>query len=73
MLILFYYTILMISKIVALILGVVICVIYGVNIQKRKTIVLNSSRMKKLNNNIIKVDNRCFRIDKKTNKCEKKN
>ena len=63
----------MISKIVALILGVVICVIYGVNIQKRKTIVLNSSRMKKLNNNIIKVDNRCFRIDKKTNKCEKKN
>jgi hypothetical protein len=73
LLILFYYTILMISKIVALILGVVICVIYGVNIQKRKTIVLNSSRMKKLNNNIIKVDNRCFRIDKKTNKCEKKN
>ena len=61
----------MISKILALVLGVVICVVYGVNIQTRKTIVLNSSRMKKLNNNIIQVDNRCFRIDKKTDKCEK--
>ena len=62
----------MISKILALVLGVVICVVYGINIQKRKTIILNSSRMKKLNNNIIKVDNRCFRIDKKSDKCEKK-
>ena len=62
----------MISKIAALVIGVVICIVYGINLQKRKTIILNSSRMKKLNNNIIKVDNRCFRIDKKTNTCDKK-
>lgn len=60
----------MISKIVSVLLGAAICVIYGYNLDKRKTIILNSKRMKRLNKNIIKVDNRCFRIDKDADKCE---
>lgn len=62
----------MISKLISFVLGVLIIVFYGTNLSQRKTIVLNSSRMKKLNDSIIKVDNRCFRIDKKTDTCDKK-
>ena len=61
----------MISKITSIILGVLICGIYRYNLQKRKTIILNSGKMKRLNKNIIKVDNRCFKIEENTdNKCE---
>ena len=44
---------------------------YGKTLSDRKTIVLNSSRMKRLNNDIIKVDNRCYKLDKAVEKCEK--
>ena len=72
MLILFYYTILMLNKISAVVLGVILCYLYGKNLFERKTIVLNSSRMKRLNNDIIKVDNRCYRIDEEVERCESK-
>ena len=60
----------MYSKVVAVILGIILCVVYGRNLFNRKTIVLNSSRMKRLTNNVIKVDNTCYRIDKTASKCE---
>ena len=60
----------MISELLSAIFGIVITVIYAYNLSLRKTIILNSKRMKKLNNNIIKVDNRCYRIDESNDKCE---
>lgn len=64
MFILFYFSILMLDKLFSFILGTLICIAYGKNIFERKTIILNSSRMKRLNNNVIKVDNRCYKFDK---------
>lgn len=61
----------MFKESVALIVGVILCGLYGKHLFERKTIILNSSRMKKLNGNIIKVDNRCYRLDN-SEKCEKK-
>ena len=61
----------MLNKVSAVILGVLLCYMYGKTLSDRKTIVLNSSRMKRLNNDIIKVDNRCYRVDKNVEKCEK--
>ena len=49
--ILFYNTILMLNKVSAVVLGVLLCFMYGKTLFDRKTIVLNSSRMKRLNNN----------------------
>lgn len=48
----------------SIILGIIICYMYGKNLFERKTIILNSSRMKRLNKNVIKVDNRCYKFDK---------
>ena len=62
----------MYNKLIAVILGLVLLSLYGINLFNRKTIVLNSTRMKKLTNDVIKVDNKCYRIDKKATKCEKK-
>ena len=62
----------MFNKVSAVVLGIVLLWLYGTNLFNRKTIVLNSSRMKKLTNNVIKVDNKCFRIDKTASKCESK-
>jgi hypothetical protein len=62
----------MYNKIAAVVLGLVLLWLYGNNLFNRKTIVLNSSRMKKLTNNVIKVDNKCYRIDKTASKCESK-
>jgi len=64
MLILFYFSILMLDKLFSIILGIIICFMYGKNLFERKTIILNSSRMKRLNKNVIKVDNRCYKFDK---------
>ena len=61
----------MLNKVSAVILGVLLCYMYGKTLSDRKTIVLNSSRMKRLNNDIIKVDNRCYKLDKAVEKCEK--
>jgi hypothetical protein len=61
----------MLKESVALVVGVILCGLYGKNLFERKTIILNSSRMKKLNGNIIKVDNRCYRLDN-SEKCDKK-
>ena len=61
----------MLNKVSAVVLGVLLCYMYGRTLFDRKTIVLNSSRMKRLNNDIIKVDNRCYRVDKNVEKCEK--
>lgn len=63
----------MLSYILSIILGIVLCILYGINIFDRKTIILNSSRMKRLNDNIIKVDNRCYKLDKDEDvkKCSK--
>ena len=60
----------MISKILSVVLGIVLVSIYAYNLSLRKTIILNSKRMKKLNNNVIKVDNRCYRIDESSSKCD---
>ena len=62
----------MLNKISAVVLGVILCYLYGKNLFERKTIVLNSSRMKRLNDDIIKVDNRCYRIDEEVERCESK-
>ena len=62
----------MYKQIFAVVLGVVLSILFAKNLADRKTIVLNSSRMKKLNDNIIKVDNRCYRIDKEVSKCDTK-
>ncbi len=62
----------MLNKITAIVLGLVLCYFYGKNLFDRKTIVLNSSRMKRLNDDIIKVDNRCYRIDEEVERCENK-
>ena len=62
----------MLNKISAVVLGIVLCYFYGKNLFERKTIVLNSSRMKRLNNDIIKVDNRCYRIDEEVERCDSK-
>lgn len=62
----------MLNKITAIVLGIVLCYFYGKNLFDRKTIVLNSSRMKRLNDDIIKVDNRCYRIDEEVERCENK-
>lgn len=62
----------MYSKIISFIIGVVFLALFAYNLNDRKTIVLNSSRMKKLNNNIIKVDNRCYRLDRSVEKCDTK-
>lgn len=61
----------MLNKVSAVVIGVLLCFMYGKTLFDRKTIVLNSSRMKRLNNNIIKVDNRCYKLDKGVEKCEK--
>ena len=61
----------MLNKVSAVVLGVLLCYMYGNTLFDRKTIVLNSSRMKRLNNDIIKVDNRCYKVDKDVEKCEK--
>jgi hypothetical protein len=61
----------MLDKAVSFLIGIIILGLFASNLNNRKTIVLNSSRMKKLNNNIIKVDNRCYRLDKSVEKCEK--
>lgn len=61
----------MLNKVSAIALGVLLCYMYGKTLFDRKTIVLNSSRMKRLNNDIIKVDNRCYKVDKNVEKCEK--
>lgn len=61
----------MLNKVSAVVLGVLLCYMYGKTLFDRKTIVLNSSRMKRLNNDIIKVDNRCYKVDKDVEKCEK--
>ena len=61
----------MLNKISAVVLGIALCYLYGKNLFERKTIVLNSSRMKRLNDDIIKVDNRCYRIDEQVERCEK--
>ena len=55
----------MYNKLIAVILGLVILSLYGINHLIEKLTVLNSSRMKKLTNDVIKVDNKCYRIDKK--------
>ena len=60
----------MLNKITAIVLGITLCYFYGKNLFERKTIVLNSSRMKKLNDDIIKVDNRCYRIDDEVERCD---
>jgi len=62
----------MYNKVISFIIGVVLLALFAYNLNDRKTIVLNSSRMKKLNNNIIKVDNRCYRVDRSAKKCESK-
>ena len=62
----------MLNKVSAVVLGVLLCYMYGKTLFDRKTIVLNSSRMKRLNNDIIKVDNRCYKVDKDVEKCEKR-
>jgi len=62
----------MIKELVAFLLGLMLCYLYGKNLFERKTIILNSSRMKKLNKDIIKVDNRCYRLEE-SKKCDKKN
>tara|TARA_B100001093_G_C26497659_1_gene871815 strand:- start:252 stop:449 length:198 start_codon:yes stop_codon:yes gene_type:complete len=62
----------MYSKVISFIIGAVLLGLFAYNLNDRKTIVLNSSRMKKLNNNIIKVDNRCYRLDRSVEKCETK-
>ena len=62
----------MYSKVFSFIIGGVLLALFASNLNNRKTIVLNSSRMKKLNNNIIKVDNRCYRLDKSIEKCDSK-
>ena len=62
----------MYSKVISFIIGAVLLGLFAYNLNNRKTIVLNSSRMKKLNNNIIKVDNRCYRLDRSVEKCETK-
>lgn len=61
----------MLKRVSAIALGILLCYMYGVTLFDRKTIVLNSSRMKRLNNDIIKVDNRCYKVDKNVEKCEK--
>mgnify|MGYP003349425028 CR=1 FL=1 len=61
----------MLDKVVSFLIGIILLGLFASNLNNRKTIVLNSSRMKKLNNNIIKVDNRCYRLDKSVEKCEK--
>lgn len=58
----------MYQKILAVVLGIIITLLYAYNLYFRKTIILNSKRMKKLNNNVIKIDNKCFRIDKSDGK-----
>lgn len=60
----------MIIKILSFLIGLLICIFYSKFLLNRKTIVLNSSKMVKLNNNIIKIDNRCFK-KKSSNKCDK--
>ena len=55
----------MISKIISLIIGLIITIVYAYNLRLRNTIILNSKRMKRLNKDIVKVDNRCFRIPEK--------
>jgi hypothetical protein len=62
----------MYSKVISFIIGIVLLGLFASNLNDRKTIVLNSSRMKKLNNNIIKVDNRCYRLDRSVKKCDTK-
>ena len=44
----------MLKRVSAIALGILLCYMYGVTLFDRKTIVLNSSRMKRLNNDIIK-------------------
>ena len=62
----------MLNKVSAVVLGVLLCYMYGKTLFDRKTIVLNSSRMKRLNNDIIKVDNRCYKLDEEVERCESK-
>ena len=59
----------MFNKISAVVLGVVLCLLFAKNLNDRKTIILSSSRMKKLNNDIIKVDNKCYKMEKDVSKC----
>ena len=54
----------MFNKISAVVLGVILCLLFAKNLNDRKTIILSSSRMKKLNNDIIKVDNKCYKMEK---------
>ena len=60
-----------IKIILSLIIGIIITILYAYNLFQRKTIILNSKRMKRLNDRGIKVDNRCFKINKTSHKCDK--
>ena len=61
-----------IKMILSVVIGILITFCYAFNLFKRKTIILNSKRMKRLNDRVIKVDNRCFKINKTSHKCDKK-
>ena len=60
----------MYTKISAAIVGIIVCLFYGKILSERKTIVLNSSKMRRVNGNVIKVENRCYRLDNNVEKCD---